>query len=125
MKCKLDFVTNSSSVSVVMWGVQIDSGEMEKNEQLMKIIKEFAKENGMTDEYLEDDMLDVLYRVAEKEHLSVHHDCDGSSLFIGGSPFDIGDNETGKEYKEKIQEKLKSIGITGKIGMIEESWRDG
>ena len=91
MKIKLDYVTNSSSTSVVIWGLE---GEQ-------SFIKEFDEINiGITLDYDEKD--DIVYKLHEKAKeigvdFEYSHECEWA--YIGLSPEKMNEDETLREFK--------------------------
>ena len=123
MKHKLDFVTNSSSTSVVMWGVYLDESEIRDNETLMAKLKELAEKKEMVED-LEKGSLG--YMVMELlEGFDTHTDYEGDGVYIGKSPFSMEEDETPRAFKEKLEAQLKEVGINSKVRQIIESWMDG
>jgi len=128
MKHKLDFVTNSSSTSVVMWGTYLDESQIRENETLMTKIKELAEKEDVTEDVTEDLEEGLTYVIGEllsKFDLDTHSDYDGSGIYIGRSPFSMKEDETLKQFKENLQVKFKELGINNQIESIVESWMDG
>jgi len=96
MKIRAGFVSNSSSVSFCIYGIWIDHPE----EELME--------------------------VAEELGLYCHRDQYGDGLYIGEEWSSIGDDETGKQFKEATQEKVNKLPVDDKkCSTHEEGWYDG
>ena len=96
MKIRKGFVSNSSSTSFCIYGI-----------------------------WLEDPQEDM-YEVAEGLGLFVHSDQYGDGLYIGKSWTHIGDDETGKQFKESVQEKVDKLPIDDKkCETHEEGWYNG
>ena len=126
MKHKLDFVTNSSSTSVVMWGVYLDESEIRENETMMEKIKELAKKEDMEEEFESEGIIYVIGSVLTAGfNLDTYSDYNGDGIYIGKSPFAMTENETPKQFKEEIKKRLQEIGINKEIEQIVESWMDG
>jgi hypothetical protein len=138
MKIRMGFVSNSSSSSFCIYGVCL------KDHNLQEIL--ISK--GVKEEYLEEGSYDYLddwsfkYRLkdkgmseedikkeCEKKLLTgiEHHDPMGEGdIYIGRAWCDIKDDETGKQFKERIEKELKdALGEDIKVGTHEEAWRDG
>jgi hypothetical protein len=109
MKIRSGFVANSSTSSFMMYGVCID----------------YDPEGDKDDEDFDFDYYDE----TEKVGLD-HYQLGDSNHFIGISMSQIGDDETGKQFKDKITKKvnefLDKIGYTGirHFSIMEEAWHD-
>ena len=97
MKIRKGFVSNSSSTSFCIYGIHVY------------------------------DPADDLYEEAEELGLFVRGDQCGDGLYIGKSWTRIGDDETGKEFKERTEKDLKEIFPDQEIkcSTLEEAWYDG
>lgn len=99
-KKRFGFVSNSSSSSFLIYGTNISNSKVEKLE-----------ESGFDIDSLEDVGLDI-------------HRMDYET-YIGRSWDSVGDDETGKQFKEKIQEKIKVHFPDAKFRTFEKAWYDG
>lgn len=154
MKRKTDFVTNSSSSSFVAWGIEIDLDTLLDSHgiDIYKIIlfnddkrrAEKAAQNGafmtiksnMSDEEVKErferwreegdttwDVISALESIG-LEASSMYYDSD---IMVGVSPFNIGDDQTKRQFKEEICQKFKKFGYNIKpeqLTQIEEAWMD-
>jgi len=139
MKRKLDFITNSSSCSFVVWGITTDVDVLKKKcgKQLFKLFKEkeakkeaekairvkksgalFSAPNKPSkeeltkeyEEFINDD--DFAWTVeSHLDGLEVQHMPYEDDLMIGKSPFSIKEDQTMKEFKQEICDKFKSMGM--------------
>jgi hypothetical protein len=125
MKIRNGFVSNSSSSSFCIYGTIIEDSE-ENREMLLKFLEEKCNvskediENLREDEY----MWKIGYEVTEqlKDLSSDYYD---DSLYLGRSWRSVKDEETGKQFKESIEKKLKEIlGDKIKCGTYEECWQN-
>ena len=142
MKIRIGFVSNSSSSSFCIYGICIDEEKAKEalmnygvsEEELSDGVAEYAdqsfwsekrklKEEGKTPEEIEK----IIQKKKEQNPMfSMEVNCPYEDLFIGESWSNIGDNETGSQFKNKIQQQLKKVfGENIKCSTLEEAWRDG
>jgi hypothetical protein len=100
MKLRQGFVSNSSSTSFSIYGTELSDGKLRS-----------LLLGGPEDEEFEDD--GNIYELLESiSNLETYQDYDNGSVYLGLSWDSIKDNETGKEFKERVQdiirEKLKA-----------------
>jgi len=137
-KLKNDFVTNSSSVSFLLWGVSLYGEEVTENIKLMKSLYDLLKSN----EYYQKKYGDLSFEDFsgwnfDKVQNISYHLLDGyndivftwgqnhDDFIIGKSMKNMSDNETFAQFKKDAEEALKSLGIDKTASMIERSWYDG
>ena len=147
MKIRKGFVSNSSSSSFCIYGAMVDQGELvealvnaakledvQKNilesfnrykdkEEKVSSWEDFLKEVESLEEYFSDDTYYLFDEFVDIEIFSITYDYD---YYVGRSFDTIGDDETGREFKESTEKKLAEIfGKELKCGHHEEAWRDG
>ena len=112
MKVRTGFVSNSSSSSFCIFGIEIDE------EGLRAIAKKFKVDVGDEDSYI--DTYDL--EKAMKEKYVVSFESMEDYHYLGRSFTEIPDNMTGKEFKEQIQQEVNElVGKEKKCNVIEES----
>jgi hypothetical protein len=114
MKIRTGFVSNSSSSSFCLYGVFLEDGDS---------LKEIFKNIQATENY---ELIEEITSLAS--HLGLEVECpDGfNGVYIGRSFEGIGDNETGKQFKDSTKDKIRIL--TGKnldCSTYSESWYNG
>lgn len=116
MKIRAGFVSNSSSSSFCIYGAAIETENLESLINKLGIKLEYD---------VEEEKYDALEKIAEKIELGLF----GDEYYIGNYFFGLSltqmeMDETMRQFQEKIDAKLKMIGIDGG-DIFEEAWRDG
>jgi hypothetical protein len=128
MKIKSDFVTNSSSSSFVVMGVQIDTEQIPV-EILEAIQKKHPELNDVKPEELFDKYVyDVLDCLVDGSDLSSSYGYEYEGYVMVGLQYTImDDNETLGQFKERAKQLiLEKLGVeVEKVYHIEDCWMDG
>lgn len=115
MKLRIDFVTNSSSSSYCMYGIYVEGLDD------LGLSKEKIKEI--------DHSGDGLYPFFGEQGVDnfEYHCPYGEGYAIGRSWADIRDDETGKQFKDYVEEMIKKMfpSYTGNCSTMEEEWYNG
>jgi len=103
MKIRNGFVSNSSSSSFCIYGIDMDFSD---------VIEKLKASNFLTTEEVErmeeeDEWYEVDEIIESKTVLSVHRDDD--NCWIGRSWSSVGDDETGSQFKESVKDELEKI----------------
>ena len=139
MKIRQGFVSNSSTSSFCIYGVQLycdDFVELIKNKfgknplRTNKYRSNFILYNNFDREF--DGMpphSSIIYCGEEDirfTELLIEGDKEDYNFTIGLPPEAIGDEETGKQFRERVESALKDqLGITQKCLWHTEGWYDG
>ena len=128
MKIRQGFVSNSSSSSFLIYGTTISSSKIVNDSVLKAMIEsEEAKDLGIKNleeakKSFEDDTVDTLDCLLG---MSVYRpDYYGGSYYIGRSWDEVQDDETGRQFKDRIEAKIKKFYPEAKFGTHEEAWHD-
>ena len=124
MKLKLDFITNSSSVSFVCIGSNVNIKEIPE-EYLKRIAK---KHNIPVDEVMDDpyEMMEELVKGSDLEFSFGSEYDDHDSAMIGISYGNMNDDETLSDFRRRVRLQILEVtGVKDKPYHIEECWRDG
>ncbi len=113
MKCKLDFITNSSSVNYVGWGIIISRTELENK------LRKTSNGDNESDEIL--DPYEISENISRNSELLSCTMFDISYCIIA-HPTLIKDDETLLEFKRRIVTELNNNGIGATTNSIK--WID-
>ena len=127
MKVRSGFVSNSSSSSFLIFGVTL--GDDSLREALRKVNGSVAEADRISDDDIDGmdsyELADQLF--AENRELE-YHQPEYSDVYVGGSWDGVRDDETGKQFKERVLKALQSCGLDVDIDDLSthaESWYNG
>ena len=108
MKIRTDFVSNSSSSSFVLWGVSFDTDNLVEKLRGAELVPERPDDG---EDHVNEDIEEFLdnRKIPYDEYVFGYDD---NFIAFGLSPTCMNDNETLKEFKVRIVDKLKSYGIS-------------
>ena len=101
MKVRNGFVSNSSSSSFCIYGKYFDSDELLEKVKTTNFLTEEELEEVENDDY------ELVEIIEEKTGLEVYMDED--CAWIGKSWSYIGDDETGRQFKENVASEIEKI----------------
>ena len=116
MKVRIGFVSNSSTSSFCIYGTTIETDVLQK----MLMGEEWTDEDDDGDHFYE--------KIETKVHelgLEYDHPDSGWPYYIGISWSRIGDNETGRQFKDRVEALLEQFcGEKVECGTHEEAYHD-
>ena len=113
MKIRNGFVSTSSSSSFLIYGIYLD------NSKISERLKLEEEDSTM-------DALDKLIFEGELQGLTAECPPYESGKYIGKSWDEIKDDQTGKQFKEEVEQKLKKVfGEDIECLTHSEAWHDG
>jgi len=113
MKLRMGFVSNSSSSSFCMYGIECSEMGIGE-EELIKLAKSENQEEEMCIE-------DALELICQKFDMSYIYDCDNEMIYLGRSPLDILDDETGKQFKDDVRAQLIKLFPAIKVKTLDDN----
>lgn len=103
MKIRNSFVSNSSSSSFIIYGIEISEEEVRKYaDKKYSDDKEYNNLN-------KSEIFDIVDFLQSNDSLEFVCDYECDDYYIGRSFEKIRDNETGKQFKESVEKQLSEV----------------
>lgn len=102
-KKRFCFISNSSSSSFIIYGTRISEEDLKK----------YAEEKYSDDKEYQKVKTSEIYDLVEflecNDSLEIISNWECESFYIGRSFHKIGDNQTGKQFKDSVENQLKKV----------------
>ncbi len=121
MKIKTDFVTNSSSSSFVVIGINAEVDSIP-----LSIFQDIKMKVKVTAEDLQDDPYEYFSAALKNSDLTWAIGCEYEGSVMIGIPYtSMEDDETLSQFKQRVEDQLKEfLMLDVTPGHIEECWMD-
>ena len=117
MKIRNGFVSNSSSSSFLIYGIQIDESDM-KNFYNSYVEKFSVNKEIIEDEIDDYEYYEMIYEILPRD-FEIYYFDEEQEAFIGKNPTEIPNEMTMGDWKKEINEVFKKLGY-GNVGWLED-----
>lgn len=123
MKVRSGFVSNSSSSSFCIYGTYLEFSEIIEKLKASNLLTVDESKKIDDDEDEDEDMYENLEELlSKKTDLELYFDYEGDSAWIGRDWSSVGDDETGRQFKENVESELiKVFGTDVDFGTHDET----
>ena len=128
MKVKIDYVTNSSSVSFCMYGLSMSKIPESVIQKTYDAMKDKLAPDCTYEKFKRGVDLYMVADIARKTmsvDLEVHSNPWDDTNYIGIEYSDMNDDETKKQFEKRLDKVFEQLGFdSSECGIVEDSWRD-